>query len=97
MKINLKIYDVRLTNLSQGAFIGTISGIVLITWITTGQYISPNVRKAVPLPSAPIDKCYAPLTNITSLYNVSTLMSSPVYDYHSTVFTTQSPMIDHIP
>lgn len=93
MKINLKIYDVRLTNLSQGAFIGTISGIVLITWITTGQYISPNVRKAVPLPSAPIDKCYAPLTNITSLYNVS----SPVYDYHSTVFTTESPMIDHIP
>ncbi|XP_071165366.1 sodium-coupled monocarboxylate transporter 1-like [Mytilus edulis] len=82
---------------AKGAFIGTISGIVLITWITTGQYISPNVRKAVPLPSAPIDKCYAPLTNITSLYNVSSLMSSPVYDYHSTVLTTESPMIAHIP
>ncbi|XP_052104371.1 sodium-coupled monocarboxylate transporter 1-like [Mytilus californianus] len=82
---------------AKGAFIGTISGIILITWITTGQYISPNVRKAVPLPSAPIDKCYVPFTNITSLYNASTQMSTSAYEYHSTVFTTESPIVDKIP
>ncbi|CAC5405547.1 SLC5A6 [Mytilus coruscus] len=82
---------------AKGAFIGTISGIILITWIATGQYISPNVRKAVPLPSAPIDKCYVPSTNITTPYNVSTQMSTSTYEYHSTVFTTESPIVDKIP
>ena len=61
----------------------------MITWITTGQYASPNVRKPFPLPSAPVDQCYAP----PSAFNMST-NTTMLYEYST---TTEAPIIDRIP
>ncbi|VDI35731.1 Hypothetical predicted protein [Mytilus galloprovincialis] len=81
---------------AKGAVLGTLSGIALITWIITGQYTSPNVRQAVPLPSAPIDKCYLPQRNISAMYNMTSPVSMPYY-VESDILTTDIPETDNIP
>ncbi|XP_076096449.1 sodium-coupled monocarboxylate transporter 1-like isoform X1 [Mytilus galloprovincialis] len=81
---------------AKGAILGTLSGIALITWIITGQYTSPNVRQAVPLPSAPVDKCYLPLRNISAMYNMTSPVSMPYY-VESDILTTDIPETDNIP
>ena len=78
----------------QGAFVGTLVGIALITWITAGQYTSPNVRKPVPLPSAPVDQCSA--HDILMPYNMTAENSSMSYDMTTSLMqTTTDGIVDN--
>jgi len=56
----------------QGALIGVLSGMLVVTWISVGRIALDITDPSLPLTS--VDRCPAAVTNDTSLWQQSNVM-----------------------
>ena len=56
----------------QGALIGVLSGMLVVTWISVGRIALDITDPSLPLTS--VDRCSAAVTNDTSLWQQSNVM-----------------------